>query len=225
MFVQVREAEAERKRKAEREKSFQPPPTKTDSKVDASKGAVGYIRRINTLVWLGVWLSADDLVDVTELKKKVSQAMKVCNKAHRSSVSLCVSDMPSLSVAEEEEEVNIWLPWFTIVRTTVSFSSYSFSHKCPIYHECFWFHASLLTLHTSVWVRKYMADRFSCCLRKNVASFPGRSHLQFLIRFLHPVYAIRNWRRKRPGNEARKNEWRMFLKLIPDPVWVSADRQ
>ena len=50
MFVQVREAEAERKRKAEREKSFQPPPTKTDSKVDASKGAVGYIRRINTLV-------------------------------------------------------------------------------------------------------------------------------------------------------------------------------
>ena len=52
-------------------------------------------------------MSADDLVDVTELKKKVSQAMKVCNKAHRSSVSLCVSDMPSLSVAEEEEEVNM----------------------------------------------------------------------------------------------------------------------
>ena len=52
-------------------------------------------------------MSADDLVDVTELKKKVSQAMKVCNKAHRSSV--CVCDVLSLSVAEEEEEVNIWL--------------------------------------------------------------------------------------------------------------------
>lgn len=40
MFVQIREAEAERRRKVKRENSFQPPPTKTDSKVDTSKGTV-----------------------------------------------------------------------------------------------------------------------------------------------------------------------------------------
>lgn len=91
-------------------------------------------------------MSADDLVDVTELKKKVSQAMKVCNKTHRSSVSLCVSDVPSLSVAEEEEEVNTAsMIHNCLYNSFILFSSYSFSHKCPIHHECFWFYASLLT--------------------------------------------------------------------------------
>ena len=40
---------------------------------------------------------------------------------------------------------------------------------------------------------------------ESLASFPGRSCLQFLIACCMQRYAIKNWRQERPGNEARES--------------------
>ena len=52
-----------------------------------------------------------------------------------------------------------------------------------------------------VWKREYTSERAGM-----VASFPGRSRLQYLIacsiKTVFILQAIKNWRRERPGNEA-----------------------